>query len=220
MRTHHGQVHENSISKINVECNTCGQTFEKWRYRAKQTDKHFCSKECWSDQGKRVERTCDYPKCDNTYETYNYRVEKGQDLCCSAECGMKNSRGGEYFDCENCGEELYRRPSNAKKDTRKYCSKKCKGIDLSGENHYAWKDETVYAPTYYGGWERRRNIRLETDNYECQECGSTDNLHVHHITPYREFDDPFKANEQENLITLCEKCHLSYEAGSKELTCV
>jgi hypothetical protein len=52
---------------------------------------------------------------------------------------------------------------------------------------------------------------LKRDNYECQKCGSTENLHCHHIHPVKLF--PEFALDPDNGIVLCEKCH--YEIGHK-----
>jgi ATP-dependent DNA helicase RecQ len=50
------------------------------------------------------------------------------------------------------------------------------------------------------------NIRheiLERDSFKCRECGSTENLEVHHIFPKQ-----FKVDHApQNLITLCRTCH-------------
>jgi len=46
-----------------------------------------------------------------------------------------------------------------------------------------------------------RRIR-ERDNSQCQSCGRFDNLNVHHI------DNDKDNNDVDNLITLCDTCHL------------
>ena len=43
----------------------------------------------------------------------------------------------------------------------------------------------------------------ERDNYKCQDCGSTKNLHTHHIKSLYEGGN----NNLKNLITVCAKCH-------------
>jgi 5-methylcytosine-specific restriction endonuclease McrA len=37
------------------------------------------------------------------------------------------------------------------------------------------------------------------------ECDTE--LHVHHIIPLREFDEPEEANTLSNLVTVCTSCH-------------
>ncbi len=48
------------------------------------------------------------------------------------------------------------------------------------------------------------------DHYRCQSCGRSDEnslLHVHHKIPFKCFTSIEKANEMDNLITLCPNCH-------------
>lgn len=55
----------------------------------------------------------------------------------------------------------------------------------------------------YNKW---HNACLKRDNFTCQKCGSTSNLHVHHIKPYAKY--PNLATTVSNGITLCKKCHI------------
>lgn len=48
-----------------------------------------------------------------------------------------------------------------------------------------------------------RDEILERDNHICIECGSDDNLQIHHIVHRKNGGK----NESENLQTLCAKCH-------------
>lgn len=90
-------------------------------------------------------------------------------------------------------------------------------VRTTGQARGARKDNyREYGPR----WNQvRRNI-LKRDRYECQSCAKSYNdelhdigtgLHVHHIIPLREFDDPEEANFPENLITLCKSCHSKLE---------
>ena len=44
---------------------------------------------------------------------------------------------------------------------------------------------------------------LQRDSWRCQNCGSFNNLQVHHIRPRSRLGDDTEAN----LITLCANCH-------------
>lgn len=55
------------------------------------------------------------------------------------------------------------------------------------------------------GYQKFRQIVLERDGYKCRICGATENLHVHHIKPYSEYEDG--RTDPDNGITLCAKCH-------------
>jgi 5-methylcytosine-specific restriction endonuclease McrA len=54
-----------------------------------------------------------------------------------------------------------------------------------------------------GAYSLLRNQVLERDNWRCQDCGSFQNLQVHHLKFRSSFGDDLMAN----LITLCAACH-------------
>lgn len=67
-------------------------------------------------------------------------------------------------------------------------------------------DKNDYGPD----WPRIRRSVIERDNHECTLChtrGDVSLLHVHHIQPYRSFPEKSKANDLNNLVTLCPDCH-------------
>lgn len=49
-----------------------------------------------------------------------------------------------------------------------------------------------------------RQAVLERDNHQCQACGTTNGLHLHHWSSFRSLGG---VHESENLITVCFKCH-------------
>jgi hypothetical protein len=60
------------------------------------------------------------------------------------------------------------------------------------------------APSDYGpDWRLQRTSCLQRDDGKCQQCGSSENVEVHHWEPYRFCYD----NSLDNLVTLCESCH-------------
>lgn len=70
---------------------------------------------------------------------------------------------------------------------------------------------------YYGAdWEIKREAALRRDGFICQGCGTSESdmdssLHVHHIKPLREFEEPEHANMLDNLVSLCPSCHGKWE---------
>lgn len=73
----------------------------------------------------------------------------------------------------------------------------------------------------YGVNERRcyeyklwREAVLKRDGYECQMCGSNDNLHAHHIIAWASTEDgsPLRF-DVDNGVTLCKECHLKAHNG-------
>lgn len=126
--------------------------------------------------------------------------------------------------CKTCQKKVLIIP--AKKERTKYCSKICytnhKRLLVRGKDNPAYKDGSSLTHRSHRGadWERIRKTIYERDNYTCQECGARcigkrdakkGNTHLviqcHHKKKYR----ISKNNSQENLITLCLKCHLKIE---------
>jgi 5-methylcytosine-specific restriction endonuclease McrA len=50
-----------------------------------------------------------------------------------------------------------------------------------------------------------RLLVLNRDSWRCQNCGSSQNLEVHH----QQFRSHSGNDSEENLITLCSYCHMS-----------
>ena len=57
--------------------------------------------------------------------------------------------------------------------------------------------------SYGPGWKSARDEALERDGFKCCECGSINDLRVHH----KKLSALGGGNSPENLITLCKKCH-------------
>ena len=50
-----------------------------------------------------------------------------------------------------------------------------------------------------------RKMVLARDNWECQMCGSDEELHCHHITGVEQ--NPIESADVANCITFCKTCH-------------
>ena len=91
------------------------------------------------------------------------------------------------------------------------CSKKCRKIGSSGENSPRW----IGGPTTYRGrgWLIERENVVKRDNGICQCCGKNvgNSIPVHHIKPFRLFETAKEANDIDNLICLCQSCHMKTE---------
>lgn len=57
-------------------------------------------------------------------------------------------------------------------------------------------------------WQKKRLQVMERDNFTCASCQSSEaTLNVHHCVPYKKGAMPWEY-EIDELITLCETCHL------------
>jgi 5-methylcytosine-specific restriction endonuclease McrA len=62
-------------------------------------------------------------------------------------------------------------------------------------------------------YENLRQQILRRDGWRCQSCGAMSNLEVHH----REFRSHAGEDTEDNLITLCTRCHASVHATAIRL---
>jgi len=65
---------------------------------------------------------------------------------------------------------------------------------------------TIRKKNHYA-FQKIRAVVLERDKYICRVCGSTRSLECHHIEPVK--TNPGKILDQNNLITLCRRCHIA-----------
>ena len=70
-----------------------------------------------------------------------------------------------------------------------------------------WRND----PSDYGkDWPKLTASIRARDKFQCAHCGQKENgkaFEVHHIQPFRSFADKEQANQSDNLITLCPRCH-------------
>jgi hypothetical protein len=76
---------------------------------------------------------------------------------------------------------------------------------------------------YEGNWLTQRRKALARDDWQCTECGMSEEEHVdrygwglevHHRKKARQFDDLEAANRLANLQTVCRPCHREVERGT------
>lgn len=125
MDSHHKQAHGESLKRVSVECDGCGDSFEKYRDRYEQADRHYCSNNCRKD-GKVVE--CG--NCGDEIYRNRRKLEKRENHFCSVECHNEwQSRNKIEFECETCGEIFKWSPSRVKQHDPTYCSIQCRNED-------------------------------------------------------------------------------------------
>jgi len=137
--------------------------------------------------------------------------------CTNVSNGMKRQRG-DYKLCKMCDKVFWITP--CRNDKAHFCSRECQNIGYATFVNYNHKTESEkFAHKYYGSnWRSQRRKTRERDNYNCQKCGITEKdygqeLSVHHITPFVYFDDYKKANQLDNLLSVCESCHRKIHTG-------
>lgn len=119
---------------------------------------------------------------------------------CSQECykaARNNTEPQVRAYCKNCSSPIYLR-------RRKFCSPECYQIArVEGQS------SEPQSLSYRDGYQTAKAAVMVRDKGECQQCGSTTLVEVHHI------DRNARNNSPLNLITLCKKCHASYHVLSE-----
>jgi hypothetical protein len=119
--------------------------------------------------------------------------------------------------CKYCGTGMNRKKfqcgateSKPQFEKRQYCDKHCMGQASRIRTAIRRKRKRFIQDTHVmpdGRLVKRSNTQREARKYKgdsCEECGSTMNLHIHHIN--HEWWD----NTRNNLMTLCSKCHMDH----------
>lgn len=254
MEQHFTKTHGYSISFAVVKCDNCGDALRRTRATSKDREIHVCDKKCESEfksereappdhnfrKDGTVEYECHY--CGETNEKYPSSLAQAEKNFCDKECHIKHQvekevdethnfyKGGPAIvHCAECGSELERKPCLLDRSENFFCDGECEGAwksrNLRGSNHPRWSEDTLQF-SYGGSWEKKREERLEKDDYECVVCNKSNaqeeidhgrGLSVHHIQKARKFLqddgtlDEETAHRIENLITLCSKCHSRWE---------
>lgn len=83
-------------------------------------------------------------------------------------------------------------------------------VDRLREQNVWGSDANDYGPD----WQKLRQNIIIRDANICRGCGNrfeSAQLHVHHLIPFRNFEDPELANQASNLVSLCSACHRKAE---------
>lgn len=218
--------------QVTRECERCGGEFtipEAW---VRKDRGRFCSSECYHKWTKeegifkgennprwnRVKISCD--NCGKELERTSFQINEHNHAFCSRKCCSEWREEKVEVECQNCGKTVEKVPSKAKRVEKHFCSNECRCEWSKGRNHPTWRGgyESYYGPN----WQRQRRRTLERDNRTCQVCGIGEDGRehdVHHIVSFREFglENHKEANSLENLITLCQSCHMLVERGGMEI---
>jgi hypothetical protein len=226
MRVHHSSKHGETLSLVTLICSGCDSEFERPDWDLVDAENYYCSYECRRNEGK---LDCPYDGCEYTSDS-----ELGIQQHHKRTHGI--SLTTVEYECDNCGESFQRQQSKVATTPQNFCSQDCKYDKLStdfserrkgqdnpmygqtGEDHHRWNGGTTI--NYGTGWVTARRRALERDEYQCQDCSMSRSEHynkygydleVHHIKPFRTFNDSEEANRLTNLITVCTRCHKNRE---------
>ena len=223
------------IVRNEIECRYCGKRFLPEGYRNLDKIK-FCSKQCYNNYNyykgqKPAERKKIAPakprNCELCGSVFTPDLTHDFARFCSTDCNTQyhNKKRRErsaakreialntLYHCPQCKNEF--KPLHIK---QVYCSVDCRNeskrlrriaeyAKLSTEQR---RDLKRHKNKFRldGNWQKA----LERDNGKCALCGSIDNLAVHHLNAKGEREKSRKRQKDdsrlENLITLCEKCHI------------
>lgn len=190
--------------QIDKICIVCGTTFKVYPYR--KDEAKFCGHACHAKYKFTGNKTrLGKPGNSTVFTSERVRGENNPKWVDSLP-----------FTCENCGKEFLVKPWLARQRNGKprFCSTKCWNSSkdfIRGATHPHY----VGGPKTYRGrsWLKARLIAVERDDGTCQKCGKHigKSIPVHHIKPFREFETEAEANQADNLICLCQSCHMKNE---------
>lgn len=181
---------------IVLNCKACNQSFE-----SQSKSRMFCSMTCFNTvrsqhRRNRVNVICDI--CNITFECFPYRIAK----YCSKDCWSKRNPP-KVKECPFCKSEYVSYDKNSI-----YCSRTCARKSKTGKDANRYKDgkslerERARLSPQIKVW---RSAVYKRDNYTCQMCGDTKQIHAHHIKEWA--THPENRFDVDNGLTVCIHCH-------------
>lgn len=112
--------------------------------------------------------------------------------------------------CAHCKSPVTRNAKAIRRTKAVLCSAACSKAYHVGERSSSWRGGHSHGRG--PGWQKRAAAIRERDGHCCRWCGMTREengaaLSVDHVRPWREFDNADEANHDDNLVSLCRKCH-------------
>lgn len=200
---------------LTKNCKYCNKEFQVSSKNKRLMKKTFCSRFCQSKGCNRsdIKKITQCIICKNDFKHYGERILCGK-KCQSAylsqiRVGENNPfwKGSKKFilqRCKECNAEFsYEKGGNHRE--KQFCSHECWNKFQLGKNK-ALDGPTFYEKIYSQDFIKIKPIIKERDNFRCCLCGLSQNdkikLHIHHI------DYDKNNNTEDNLITLCQTCHM------------
>ena len=146
-------------------------------------------------------KTCE--QCGTAFDPKNERPSHPAKYCSRA-CRDAAQRTLVTLMCRQCGKSFHRKAymRDWSQERGPFCGFACYGRWQS--EHTQGPQNPNYTPSSplrdnYNYQETHRQV-LERDCFRCQDCGSQESLHVHHLGDTHN-------HAPDNLLTLCASCH-------------
>lgn len=188
---------------IEVECDNCHKHFISSKYQINRNGHELCQA-CvlWMKHGQPIETGTRFGRL--------LVIDKGDKngySLCQCDCGnikQLSNRLLKYSDVKSCGCLRHEHATimmNKLNENQK------------GENHPLWNGgissvrESIESTKEYQDF---RHSFLASKNFTCEKCGSTDNIHLHHIVPFAENEN--LRIDPNNASCLCASCHMKFHS--------
>ena len=197
--------------QVMCNCQQCGNTFYVWPSNKERGKGVFCSKKCHFAHKVLVNTVhvlCG--NCGKQFSTVPSRIQSGAGKYCSRKCNMEAKTLDRITCiCGNCNSTFETTRSEVSRGGGKFCSLQCYYSFVVGENSHLWRGGQVneYPKEFF----KIRDFIVQRDKGRCQICKSKSHLAVHHISGNK------NDNSVENLITLCQGCHMTIHAGKQNV---
>lgn len=172
-----------------IECKKCGEWYQG------EYGSASCPK-CRPKRSGKVDLIC--AQCGKTFQRFAGNV-RGKINFCDIKCMREYEKTKwESRICKQCGAKfkVYRSALNSSNATGNYCSRACYEQSMC-------KDGTTKRK---GDFARVKREHFNGKQF-CAICGTTKQIHIHHIIPYRMTHD----NSVDNLVPLCASHHKKFE---------
>lgn len=174
-----------------VSCENCGKLVMKHNRDLKRNANQFCSHDCYSEWKKSI---------------------KGE---------IHPLYGRVQHTCSQCNTVFLTHPHRLERSEELFCSKSCHNDwmheNQRGENNPSWMGGTTKWPGRGSGLRDYRELRddvFERDDNVCTDCGSKENLELHHIKQWSIY--PELRFDRDNCRTLCTTCHIEADKIDNE----
>ena len=193
------QLKPSSKLPLEVECESCHNTFITSKYQITRNGHAFCQPcairsklekplkigSCYGRLtviGKGAASGHSSCKCDcGTFcDVYNYNLESGHTNSCGC---LQKEKASEHI----------------------------KSLHYSGDAHHNWKGGVSSEWSRFSVSKKYKDFHsavIARDGGKCQKCGSAANLRVHHIASFA--TNPSLRADINNAVCLCESCHLGF----------